>query len=179
MEYNYNTSWDPVIKTGWKKALKSLKHKPNLHFLEIGCGDGMITNWLLDNILTHKDSRAAVIDCFNSSEIFEYNTSNRSEKIDALKGKSAVVLKTLGKEPIYDFIFIDGTHYREGQHIGMGTFADAILSHPLLKPGGILIFGGHDDSHQTGIEPFMTNLIDQYVILARQPQIILQKILAK
>ena len=179
MEYNYATSWDPVIKTTWTKTLRSLKHTPDLNSLEIGCGDGMVTNWLLDNILTHNGSRASVIDHFNSSDIFEYNTSNRSEKINVLKGGSAAVLKTLGKEPIYDFIFIDGTHYREDQNISMGTFADAILSNPLLKPGGILIFGGRDDSHQKGIEPFMTNLIDQYTTLARDPQIILQKILAK
>jgi len=101
------------------------------------------------NILIHQNSQATVVDPFERSEthsdsfeVFCNNLKDYNNKTKIHKGFSGVVLKTL-KEESYDIIYIDG------DHTAFAAYNDAILSYPLLKKGGILIFDdylwhGHD-----------------------------------
>tara|TARA_R110002167_G_scaffold363729_1_gene584542 strand:- start:463 stop:1053 length:591 start_codon:yes stop_codon:yes gene_type:complete len=194
MRYNYTTDWNPSCRYSWLSLLNTFKDKTNLQFLEIGCWEGRTTNWLLDNFLTHISSKITVIDTFKGSEEepgmrnqdlltirerFNHNTSAHSKKINVLEGFSNHRLKELGNEPLYDFVFIDGTH------TSYGTLEDAVLIHPLVKPGGIIIFDdymwiNHDstsptDSPKLGIDSFLENYCDFYKILDKKVQVTIQK----
>jgi hypothetical protein len=61
----------------WKVWLKKFKNKADLSFLELGCYEGMATRWLLDNILTNKNSLITVVDTFIGS-IEHQNLDNSS-----------------------------------------------------------------------------------------------------
>src|SRR5210317_249255 len=140
MEYHYTTDWNPSSRFTWESLLHIFKDKKNLHFLEIGCWEGRTTNWLIDNILTQPTSQITVIDTFEGSKEepgmrqqdlttvrsrFDHNTSTHSKKINVLEGYSNILLREISNEPLFDFVFVDGTH------TSYGTLEDAILVHPL------------------------------------------------
>ena len=148
-EYKYTTDWQGIVRETWPRILNEFKDKRNLHFLEVGCWEGRTTNWLFDNILTHKSSKMTVVDVFKGSpeetgmqsldletirERFEWNTSKNLEKINILEGYSNHILKKLEQKETFDMAYIDGTH------TAYGTLEDAILVHPLIKSGGMIIF---------------------------------------
>jgi len=193
-EYKYSTDWNGMARITWAEILKDYKNKPNTHFLEVGCWEGRTTNWLLDNILTRKSSKITVVDIFKGSpeetgmkhldldtirERFEYNTADYADRIKILEGYSNEVLKKLGNKPIFDFAYIDGTH------TAYGTLEDAILVHPLLKSGGIIIFDDYGwkdanlpsptDSPQLGIDCFCAAFKDFYDVIQVGYQVTIKK----
>jgi len=126
---------------------------PNLKFLEIGCFEGLSTNWFLDNILTNKTSKIYCIDTFEGgkehkqkkldlSELYQTFLSNiddKKEQVEVFRGDSreALRLQKITKEK-FDFIYVDGAHHSKQ------VLEDAVLSWELLKDGGIMVF---DDYH--------------------------------
>lgn len=131
--------------------LMPIAGKENLLFLEIGSFEGMSTLWFLDNILTHQTSRIHVIDTFEGSEehkeagltfkgverMFRRNTAHRASKITVHVGRSQEILK--GLPLVKDFRSFDCI-YVDGSHIAVDVMSDAMMSWPLLKAGGILVF---------------------------------------
>jgi hypothetical protein len=194
MNYKYTTDWQGAVRQTWPEILKDFKDKPNLNFLEIGCWEGRTTNWLFDNILTHRSSKMTVVDVFKGSpeetgmngldldtirDRFEFNTSKRSKKITILEGYSNEVLRQFKPEPIFDVAYIDGTH------TAYGTLEDAILVHHLIKPGGLIIFDDYGwkdpnrpsptDSPQLGIDCFCAAFKDFYDVLVVSYQVTIRK----
>lgn len=147
----YTTDWSRSISY-WPDMFKTLGlvGKPHLHFLEIGCFEGRTTVWLLENVLTDPTSRITVIDTFEGSpefeplgidcnfrERFEQNVSAYKDKVLIWSGYSDVILKDWWHEVgvgVYDFIYVDGSHE------AADVLSDAVLSWPLLKPGGVMAF---------------------------------------
>lgn len=175
----------------WEKKLKIYKNKSNLFFLEIGCFEGRATRWLLENILTGKNSRIVVIDTFDGGPDligwdideknllyrFQENTKEYEQRIVIMKGYSQEILPTIAAKPIFDFIYIDGSH------IAKDVLTDAVLSWRLLKNGGILIFDDygwdlHEDvtrNPKIAINTFLDIWKHEYKILHKGYQIIVQK----
>lgn len=117
--------------------MSQYKNKPNIKYLEIGVFEGRSLIWMLENILTHPAARAVGIDNFvwNSEEKLHANLkiSGFSKKVKIIKGSSQDALKRL--QPNYfDIIYVDGSH------IAPDVLADAVLSWPLLKNEGLMIF---------------------------------------
>jgi hypothetical protein len=193
-DYKYTTDWNVMARITWDEILKDYKNKPNLHFLEVGCWEGRTTNWLLHNILTHTSSKITVVDSFKGSpeetgmqhldlntikERFQWNTTYHSDKIKILEGHSNEVLKKLENKPQFDFAFIDGSH------TAWGTLEDAILIHPLLKQGGIIIFDDYQwkdlnlpsatDSPQLGIDCFLKTFGYFYDVINMDWQVTIKK----
>jgi hypothetical protein len=185
MDKQFTTDWfSHNIKT-WDQVLESLKNKPNLNFLEVGCWEGKATCWLLENILTDKSSKITVIDTFGGSpeedgmkgldfnnvlSRFKHNTSEYKDQITINQGYSSTILKQLSPEKYqYDFAYIDASH------TAYGTLEDAILVHPLIKTGGIIIFDDYlwkdpsrtspTDSPELGIDCFYNVYSDFYNVL--------------
>lgn len=140
----FSTDWLQHNLNNWQQWLAEFKGQPNLHFLEIGCFEGRATRWLLENILTDASSKIDCVDLFAEREMtadypfgsyhatFRHNTAPWQEKITEYKGSSHLQLrKTQGP---YDLVYVDGLH------TALGALSDAILSWPLLKVGGIMIF---------------------------------------
>jgi hypothetical protein len=184
MSKQFTTDWFSGNIPLWDVTLTELKNKPNLNFLEVGCWEGRATCWLLENILTDSTSKITVVDSFGGSpeetgmqgldfdnvlSRFKNNIKENSEKVTIHQGYSSHVLKTLGNEPQYDFAYIDASH------TAYGTLEDAILIHPLIKKGGIIIFDDYGwkdpnrpsvtDSPELGISCFVNVFADFYDVI--------------
>jgi hypothetical protein len=184
MSKQFTTDWFSGNIPLWDVTLTELKNKPNLNFLEVGCWEGRATCWLLENILTDSTSKITVVDSFGGSpeetgmqgldfdnvlSRFKNNIKENSEKVTIHQGYSSHVLKTLGNEPQYDFAYIDASH------TAYGTLEDAILIHPLIKKGGIIIFDDYGwkdptrpsvtDSPELGISCFVKVFADFYDVI--------------
>lgn len=151
----YSVDWFSNNIPMWTELFKQLglAGKENLKFLEIGCFEGRATNFLLDNVLTHKSSTIDVVDTFQGSsneagmrwqgedqtfdnlhDVFVNNISDNKDRVIIHVGNSSDILKTEFENGYFDFVYIDGSHK------SYDVLTDAILVHPLLKIGGIIIF---------------------------------------
>lgn len=151
---DYSVDWFSNNIPMWDQVFEhfKLKDKENLTFLEIGCFEGRASNYLLDNVLTGKGSVLHVVDTFEGSRSeagmkwddnydfdalinkFKRNVSKHEDKVKIHKGFSGDVLKNTFEQEMFDFVYIDGSH------TAYGVLEDAILTHPLLKENGIIIF---------------------------------------
>ena len=195
MNKQFTTDWFSSNIETWEIALQNLKGKPNLNFLEVGCWEGKATCWLLENILTDKSSKITVVDTFEGSpeedgmngldfenvySRFKHNIKEYDNKVTIHNGYSSHMLKQLGNEPLFDFAYIDASH------TAYGTLEDAILVHPLIKNGGIIIFDDYKwkdpkrpsitDSPELGINCFANAYADFYGVLFVGYQIGLVKV---
>jgi predicted O-methyltransferase YrrM len=165
----------------WEKVLKSFKGKPNIHYLEIGVFEGKSAFWMLENILTHSTSRLTCIDIFPKQieERFYANLkkSGFKDKVTVIKGMSQKALKRLS-ENSFDIIYIDGGHTADN------VLSDAVLSWPLLKEEGIMIFDDYllnpkgDSPHmkpKIAVDAFITVYINHIEIIHRAYQVVLKK----
>jgi predicted O-methyltransferase YrrM len=189
--YIFTVDWFSSNIPIWTHYLKEFKNKPNLHFLEIGSFQGKSTIWLLENILTDKTSSITCVDTFEGSiehlmyfenhiknlfDIFSHNISKFKNKVNIIKDKSQTALKTINEQ--YDFIYIDGDHKASS------VIEDAVLSFPLLKKGGIMIFDDylwfqmkkHIDNPKPAIDAFLEIYADKITILYKGYQVIVEKL---
>jgi predicted O-methyltransferase YrrM len=143
------------LNTGWKKwdlyLNKFTKYNEPLHVLEIGAYEGDATLWFLKNLLTDPKSTYTAIDTWEGSpeyvnvnfkkveDVFDENIkksgmSNKVTKIKDLSYTGLVKLLAQDVRPEYHVIFIDASH--EARDV----LADAVLSWPMLKKEGVMIF---------------------------------------
>jgi SAM-dependent methyltransferase len=201
MEKKYWTDWFSGNIPVWNQILEKygLKGTHFLNFLEIGCFEGRATNYMLENVLTGVDCKIHVVDTFGGSleesgmnwEDFEYdfsklydtfinNTIEHKEKIVVHKGLSSKILRTDFQDNFFDFVYIDGSHKAPD------VLQDAVLCHPLLKVGSILIFDDYGwkdpknpdptNSPQMGIDFFYNVYRHKYEIVHQGYQVGLRKI---
>lgn len=126
---------------------------PELHLLEIGSYEGLTACFFSDELLDHPDSTLTCVDPFDLSDSttellsdteqrFHTNIarSKNGTKIQHTKmfSQDFFQLLDLTAHPIYDLIYIDGSHVPEDVH------HDITQAFPHLKPGGILWM---DDYH--------------------------------
>jgi len=180
--------WDDVF------TKLNMKGSDNLRFLEIGSFEGRSTNYLLDNVLTGNNCTIDVVDTFGGSineagmnfdssfnfsglyDTFVKNTEPHKEKINIHVGYSGDILRRCFSKNYFDFIYIDGSH------TAPDVLQDAILSHDLLKPKGILIFDDFGWSDPNNPDPtnspglaitcFFNCYANQYIVVAQGYQIV-------
>lgn len=165
-------------------------NKPMLDFLQIGTYTGDASEWLLDNILTDKNSWLTDVDTWSGSnegvhkkfdwqdiELFYDTRMSNYTNVCKIKGYSKEFLST-AEISHYDFIYIDGDHTADGVYI------DADLSWDKLKPNGILAFDDYLWQHETkqdhlrpkpGIDKFLDEHSDEYKILIMDEQVWISK----
>jgi GR25 family glycosyltransferase involved in LPS biosynthesis/predicted O-methyltransferase YrrM len=149
--YDFSADWFTPHIPAWKRLFAGLRwpsqHHP-LRVLEVGSFEGRSTCWLLENLLTHPQSRIVAVDSFEGvigltegtkssvKERFLRNikATGAAEKVDLAEGQSGDVLRRFRPTPSFDLIYIDGNH--DARRV----LEDAILCWPLLKIGGALIF---------------------------------------
>lgn len=169
--------WFSQHKSAWTERFGYLAGS-KVHGLEIGCFEGRATEWLLQNIFTHPESSLTVIDPFNGGweASFDSNVSIFGPKINKMKGFSSELLRTLSFNSL-DWIYIDGNH------AAANVLEDAILSWPLLKSGGWLVFddyqwqGGNSkyDRPGIGIDAFLSVFGQQCSRILKGWQVVLQR----
>ena len=152
MDYEFTEDWfsennpEKVVRQ-FDEFLSEFKDKPST-FLEIGSFEGMSTIWMLENILTNKESRLFCIDAWAewTGDAFvrfveNINKTGLKDKVRIVKGDSSEELRIFPKE-YFDFIYVDGDHDEKA------VIKDAIGSFRVLKKGGMIAF----DDYLLGIK---------------------------
>jgi predicted O-methyltransferase YrrM len=167
--------WDAVIpKT------------PGQKILEIGSYEGRSCIWFCEKI---SDSTITCIDTFEGSDEhyddmkdglydrFRENTLEFKDRITVLQGYSDKVLRKLEPVEQYDVAYIDGSHYTRD------VLADAVLTFPLVKSGGLIIFDDYEwpgyvgtlANPKTGINAFVACYKDKLEVVSVAYQLIVKK----
>lgn len=185
---NFTRDWFTHNIPTWIKYLSEFKGK-KVEALEIGTYEGRGALWLLENILTHKDSHLTCIDpwenydcsekCgFTLNEIEERckdNLKEHSNKVTMIKGSSFEEVPKL--EKMFDIIYVDG------DHTVAGCWTDAVNSFLHLNVGGIIIFDdynwelfqGTKDHPKQAIDDFMKEYKDKIEVLDLGYQAIIKR----
>lgn len=154
LERGYTLSHDffsPNIPT-WNRMFGEHIHQAPIRYLEIGSWQGGSASWLLDKVIGPRGGNMVCIDTFAGSsehggltehidieKIFDSNLARtgRSDLVTKIVGRSRDVLPMLSQDQ-FDLVYIDGAH--EAKFV----LQDAILSLPLVKRGGFLLFDDLD-----------------------------------
>ena len=138
---SFSSNWfEKLAKDNFETVIKPLFQDKPINYLEIGCFEGASLLYMFKNVLTHTDSKATVIDPFddfnhsyNQLQRFKDNLNDYHDRINIIQGYSQNELIKLEKDT-YDVVYIDG------DHSSSAAFIDAVLSFPLLKKGGYIVF---------------------------------------
>jgi len=131
--------WEPDHYTEFGKIAEQFAGKDNLKFLEIGAFEGRTSVWLLDNVLTGKNSTLACVD-IDPPENLEHNLKGHAGKVFLYKAFSYewFIEELRDGGGIYDLGYVDGDHNAPG------VLEDAVLMWRALKTGGIMIFDDYE-----------------------------------
>jgi predicted O-methyltransferase YrrM len=177
-KYTFSSDWFTNNIPIWEKELLKYKKKP-IKFLEIGTYEGRSAIWALENILQHNDSHIFCVDTFQEGTFstFKKNIYPFRDKVTILKGTSQKMLKlpVILKEK-FDIIYIDADHHSSQ------VLESAILSFPLLKKGGLLIFDDYTYSKEhdnrcpkQGIDAFLNAYAEDIHVIYSKWQVIVKK----
>lgn len=179
--YYYTTDWVTGQTALWKSHLHSLCGVANGQMLEIGSYEGRSAVWFLENILTAPTATLTCLDLFRDQTreiVFQHNlqVAGLAHKVIKIKGDSKDVLKVL-RQNHYDLIYIDGGHR------AIDAYTDAVLSWPLLKVNGFIIFDDYlwepekpaAERPQAGIDRFLQETAHELALRHKGYQVIVQK----
>jgi predicted O-methyltransferase YrrM len=166
-EYQFKSDdWAEPFRENVKNLFFSMANKP-LNYLEVGVFEGRSACYMLDNVLTHPDSRATLIDC-KVQENGWNNLQRHHDRIRVYEGDSRVVLPKLSEK--FDIIYIDG------DHSARGALFDSVLCWLLLKPGGYMLWDdyrlGLDGCNvEVGVKAFLSCIPkSEYIVLLENAQ---------
>lgn len=135
----FSENWFEHNIPHWERWLREFQGRPDLRALEIGSFEGRSTLWLCEHVLTGAGSRIDCVDLFTRDPVygdyharFRENTAAHTARITEHAGYSFDALRRI--EGMYDIVYIDGWHS------AWGALADGVMTWPLLKVGGVMIF---------------------------------------
>ena len=149
--YEFTSDWFTDRLPVWEEHVLPLAGRP-LQALELGCWEGRASIWMLRHLLSHPGSALTVVDTFEGSAeldpavsagLFGRFTRNirrtgEEAKVRVLRMRTTEALVQLlaetGAAPRYDLVYIDASHFAQD------VLSDAVLSFPLIKSGGLIIF---------------------------------------
>ncbi|HUP01077.1 MAG TPA: class I SAM-dependent methyltransferase [Gemmatimonadota bacterium] len=179
--YSFTEHYGDQFRPLWDRYLAEFKGQENIQLLEIGSFEGRSALWFLRNILTHSTSSIICIDVFRNRmhELrFDHNMelSGLATKVTKIKARSQDTLKLM-KNDIFNVVYIDGSHR------AADVQADASLSWPLLKPGGVVILDDYlwkmekpsEERPQMGIDNFLAKYGPDLDVLHKEYQVIVRK----
>jgi predicted O-methyltransferase YrrM len=183
----FTTNWTSNHLKNWSKILASHRYKP-LKILEIGSWEGRsalfflnyLPNASLVCIDTFKGGREHAKDPgLNAIEKrFDANLAPFGDRVEKRKGASIEVLGELGlTRRQFDVVYVDGSH------LAVDVYRDAVLSWPLLVPGGTMIFDDYQwrlelpaaQRPKEAIDSFLQLINGEYHEVHRDYQIVLSK----
>ncbi len=165
----------------WTRLLGHLKGKPNVQFLEIGSFEGRSAIWFSQNILTGEGSSITCIDLFGDrlDRFFDHNVkaTGVDQRVHKIKAKSQEALRQMPRQPVFDFVYIDGCH------LATCTLADAVLSWDLVKVGGIVMFDDYGwnldrppaERPKTAVDAFLETFAPHVEVIERGYTLALRK----
>jgi len=146
-----------------------------INYLEIGVFLGSTAEWVIENVLTNENSRYYGIDPwewfkplhkrFPTEEIWKSKMLDTidnlrekyKDKAQFIKGYSQeILLENRWKKNFFDLIYIDGNHTIHS------VLRDFVLTWPLLKVNGIMMFDdylqGHNDQVKKAVDVILDGL---------------------
>lgn len=166
--------------------------------LEIGCFEGLTSNYIVDKLLVANMGKLICVDPLSDTYLgsdpskkklpyfsqqfdrFVFNTAKNASHIKLIrKTSSDSFLELLPQyQDAFDLIFIDGDHR------ATVVYDDAIHSFELCKKAGIIIFddyteGGDylgDESTKHGVDKFLANFAGKYDLLLKNSQVAIRKL---
>jgi predicted O-methyltransferase YrrM len=135
----FTTDWTSAHFGSWSQVLAPFQ-RDGLRLLEIGSFEGRSAIFWLEYF---PGSHVTCVDKFfgttrHNQDIearFDRNVAAYGERVRKINRCSAEVLPSLRiEDELFDLIYIDGSHRRDD------VMADCLLSWPLLRPGGVMIF---------------------------------------
>lgn len=176
--YEFTRDWFSHNIPIWVEKLQSLKNLPHLNIVEIGSYQGMSACWFLDYLLTDENAKITCIEPGFQPQ-FDANISKtgNAHKVRKLEAFSQDVLGELEKNS-YDLAYIDGCHLAES------VLQDAILSWPLVKVNGLIIFDDYEwndpetltKTTKIGVDLFLELFKNQIEIVHKGYQVFVKKI---
>jgi FkbM family methyltransferase len=177
----YTQDWN----SEFKKNTKGIKIETAL---EIGCFEGLTTNYICDNLLT-EGGRIICVDPLTDeyllghkdNEMFKgqydrfiRNTAGRP--VELIRKKSFDAYNQL-KDLSFGLIYVDGDHTEEG------VYQDAILYFERLltqnqNGGGYMLFDDYGQSEETkrGIDRFLSDRHGRYSLILKAYQVLIRRI---
>ncbi|TGQ66724.1 hypothetical protein EN829_018920 [Mesorhizobium sp. M00.F.Ca.ET.186.01.1.1] len=187
-----STDWTSRFFSLWASLLQSRRGEA-LDVLEIGSWEGRSAIFFLNYL---GKCRLTCIDTFSGSpehalrnkwsdqlahmeQRFDSNLAEFGERVEKIKSPSSRALAHLiTSERRFDLVYVDGSHHSADVQL------DAVLSWPMVRDGGIVIFDDYEwtffanevDRPKLGIDSFLSVHAGQYRELYRGEQVIIQKI---
>jgi predicted O-methyltransferase YrrM len=173
--------------------------------LEIGCFEGLTSNYIVENLLSQSGKLICVDplkEAYIEGDLDEDDVRSNNSEFSFFKGQYSRFIENTadkiqsGKIVLYrelsfdfynerlseysdsfDLIYIDGDHRPES------VYRDAFNCFKLCKVGGIIIFDDYEwranienKSTKAGIDKFLAEFNGRYNTLARNYQMVIQKI---
>lgn len=110
---------------------------------------------------------------------FDANTAAFASRIEKIKARSHDGLAQLGVAGRrFDIAYIDGSH------TAADVYADAMLTWPLMAPGGLVVFDDYEwdempeplDNPKPGVDAFLQTIAGQYRVALQDYQIAIVKL---
>lgn len=172
----------------WNNEFKKNTNGLKFDFaLEIGCFEGLTTNYICDNLL-NAGGRVICIDPLpddhnslpfgEDNKIFEgqhqrFVRNTRGRPVELIRKESRLVLKD--KEfggYRFDFIYVDGDHREEA------VYFDGCYGFNVLRVGGFMLFDDYEWRAETkaGIDRFLRNNDGYLQVVQRGYQVMIKKL---
>lgn len=187
-----SSDWTSRFFADWARLLAPRRHEP-LDLLEIGSWEGRSALFFLNYLPA---SRLTCVDSFAGSPEhharekwltalphiearFDANLAPFAGRVEKIKARSTPALARLllaGRR--FDLVYLDGSHH------SADVLADAVLSWPLLRPGGLAIFDDYawnlyppDDLRhpKQGVDAFLAVQAGRFRERLRGEQVIVEK----
>ena len=165
----------------WTEQFKPLKDRA-IAVLQVGCYQGMSACWLLDELLSHPESKLTCIDRQLEPDFKEnISKTGASAKVTLLEGEIHKLMANCTSES-FDVINLQA-RCKLSQH----AEKNALIAWDLLKPGGMIVFSGYGwrnpkDARQdpkAGIDRFLNSVKGQWQLVdlsAPTLQLIIRKL---
>ena len=186
---NFTTDWTTWQFESWVDLFQPYR-KPGMELLEIGSWEGRSSIFFLNYF---PQSRLTCVDTFEGGDEhqsdyaldgleqrFDHNIQSFAERISKIKARSRDALPALaiGSQQ-FDFAYVDGGHRAED------AFADALLTWPLIRRGGVVLFDDYEwglekpitERPKLGIDLALKHLEGQFELIFHDWQILIQKII--
>ena len=187
----FKTDWTSWHFPNWVKWLAPYQ-KRELSVLEIGSWEGrsalFFLNYLPNCRITcvdtfeggqeHKAADDAEEELPKIEKHFDLNTAPFKSRIEKIKAPSFEALAALGvAERRFDIAYIDGGHR------AFEVYGDGMLTWPLMRKGGLVIFDDYQwemmpdplDNPKPGIDAFLKSVKGEYSTVHRKYQIAIRK----
>jgi len=188
----FSSDWAGNHFFTWAELLHPLQQQP-VRILEIGSWEGRSALFFLNYLPL---SRIVCVDTFGGNiehqldpyfaklalraeAQFDANIAAYSDRVEKISASSATVLPELGLSGRrFDLAYIDASH------MAADVYRDAVLTWPMMEPGGMVIFDDYEwdlmtnegERPKRGIDAFLAAFAGQFRDVYRAYQIVISKL---